>query len=444
MIWKPTTQLLLITTLFLELKGGYLLPNTRHDVLQNLLTCANTPALWATLALPNIPLAVSQLRKVVIVGLVVGITCVRYRYLDRPYTLLNTGLENTLASLHPTILISTTTILATTILLTQRSGVPTHRIKPLGTQLLTLTTLLSMWWANQELFWGYYWNWDPVEMTLLVHLLWVGALSHTLLKNKKTLTQHHLIQAYGLCAAVIYFLNKSPVAQSIHSFTTSFYLVIGNYTGGLCTATCILLLVVCVFVTKPITVNFRKTHKLPNLQLLNWNHRALAITTTFYVLTALGILVGGFEVSLLNKQTASLMFAEVITLWALISYCKVKYPQGYALPPTHVTALTALTALTLPWLKIRPDIYSIPTHGVLDGGSQGAVFMVEGRISVHNKFIKEVSYVEQRYRGFINPRHSILQPTQSKNNKNLTNIFYKYNSHVAHLSLTDRLIKPVW
>jgi cytochrome c-type biogenesis protein CcmF len=85
--------------------------------------------------------------------------------------------------------------------------------------------LLGAHWAYQELGWGGYWGWDPVENGSLLPWLTGTALLHCLMawryRNclKKTVVSLAIL-TYGLCNFAT-FLTRSGVFSSVHAFSES-------------------------------------------------------------------------------------------------------------------------------------------------------------------------------------------------------------------------------
>jgi cytochrome c-type biogenesis protein CcmF len=95
----------------------------------------------------------------------------------------------------------------------------------LGWCLLGAGLLLGAHWAYQELGWGGYWGWDPVENGSLVPWLTGTALIHCLMawryRNglKKTALALAIV-TFGLCNFAT-FLTRSGVFSSVHAFSQS-------------------------------------------------------------------------------------------------------------------------------------------------------------------------------------------------------------------------------
>jgi cytochrome c-type biogenesis protein CcmF len=85
--------------------------------------------------------------------------------------------------------------------------------------------LLGAHWAYQELGWGGYWGWDPVENGSLLPWLTGTALIHGLMawryRNcQKKITLALAIVTFGLCNFAT-FLTRSGIFSSVHAFSQS-------------------------------------------------------------------------------------------------------------------------------------------------------------------------------------------------------------------------------
>ncbi|WP_298444824.1 heme lyase NrfEFG subunit NrfE [uncultured Ferrimonas sp.] len=87
---------------------------------------------------------------------------------------------------------------------------------------LTLGNLFGAWWAYNELGWGGWWFWDPVENASFIPWLISSALLHTLYLNRQRNAQILtclLLSLAGFSVCLIgTFLVRSGVIQSVHAF----------------------------------------------------------------------------------------------------------------------------------------------------------------------------------------------------------------------------------
>jgi len=91
--------------------------------------------------------------------------------------------------------------------------------------LLGAGILMGAWWAYQELGWGGYWGWDPVENSTLVPWLTGTALLHSLMVQERRggLVLWNLwlmVLTFCLCNLAT-FITRSGIIQSVHAFSQS-------------------------------------------------------------------------------------------------------------------------------------------------------------------------------------------------------------------------------
>lgn len=100
-----------------------------------------------------------------------------------------------------------------------------------ATFVLGIGIVLGGLWAYETLGWGGFWAWDPVENSSLVPWLFVVALLHTTIIQRRTkgLVRTNFLLAIAAFAAVLYstFLTRSGVLgdTSVHSFVEPGYFV---------------------------------------------------------------------------------------------------------------------------------------------------------------------------------------------------------------------------
>jgi cytochrome c-type biogenesis protein CcmF len=112
---------------------------------------------------------------------------------------------------------------------------------------LAVGILIGAYWAYEELGWGGYWNWDPVENASLIPWLLATATIHAAMvyRRRGGLKRSTLLLAVATFAACNFaaFLTRSGIFSSLHAFSQSpigwmFLLLI----GGLAACTTALLL----------------------------------------------------------------------------------------------------------------------------------------------------------------------------------------------------------
>ena len=101
----------------------------------------------------------------------------------------------------------------------------TRRFTVLAWSALTLGIVLGAWWSYQELGWGGFWGWDPVENAALLPWLTATAYIHSAMVQER----RGLLRVWNISLLVATFsltilgtfLTRSGVTQSVHSFTSS-------------------------------------------------------------------------------------------------------------------------------------------------------------------------------------------------------------------------------
>ncbi len=90
--------------------------------------------------------------------------------------------------------------------------------------ILSIGVGFGSWWAYRELGWGGFWFWDPVENISLLPWLFGCSLIHSLLCTKKFNKFTHLslflALATFLCGLLGFFLVRSGILSSVHSFAS--------------------------------------------------------------------------------------------------------------------------------------------------------------------------------------------------------------------------------
>jgi cytochrome c biogenesis factor len=73
---------------------------------------------------------------------------------------------------------------------------------------------LGAFWASQELNWGGFWSWDPVELVSLFLLFWFIFTFHNKNNNIINKPVNHIL----ITGVVIYFIIRLGIVTTIHSF----------------------------------------------------------------------------------------------------------------------------------------------------------------------------------------------------------------------------------
>tara|TARA_A100001037_G_scaffold65143_3_gene57246 strand:+ start:6482 stop:8452 length:1971 start_codon:yes stop_codon:yes gene_type:complete len=109
---------------------------------------------------------------------------------------------------------------------------------------LGIGILLGGWWAYNELGWGGYWAWDPVENASLMPWLTATAFIHSIIiqEKKNMLKMWNMILILITFTLCIFgtFLTRSGIVSSVHSFTAS-------SLGPIFLAYVFLILFVCIY-----------------------------------------------------------------------------------------------------------------------------------------------------------------------------------------------------
>lgn len=90
---------------------------------------------------------------------------------------------------------------------------------------ISIGIILGGWWAYQELGWGGYWAWDPVENASLMPWLTGTAFVHSIIIQEK----RNMLRVWNMVLIILTFtlcifgtfLTRSGVVSSVHSFTAS-------------------------------------------------------------------------------------------------------------------------------------------------------------------------------------------------------------------------------
>lgn len=119
-------------------------------------------------------------------------------------------------------------VAASALIFGEVNGQWTHVARPwaiLAWVVLAAGLLLGANWAYQELGWGGYWGWDPVENGSLIPWLTGTALIHCLMTWRhrgclKKTTVSLAFVTFGLCNFAT-FLTRSGIFSSVHAFSQS-------------------------------------------------------------------------------------------------------------------------------------------------------------------------------------------------------------------------------
>ena len=82
-----------------------------------------------------------------------------------------------------------------------------------------IALLLGCWWAQQEISWGGWWNWDPIELIALMVFILSLTIMHTNYNVRRFLVVFN--STVVTFTAIIYFISRYDLLNSIHSFAVS-------------------------------------------------------------------------------------------------------------------------------------------------------------------------------------------------------------------------------
>ena len=185
---------------------------------------------------------------------------------------LNPLLQNLTMAIHPPILylgfvgFTIPFAFAFAALVTNESGslwIRSIRRWSLVTWLaLSSGIILGGWWAYQELGWGGYWAWDPVENASFMPWLTGTAFLHSIIiqekKNMLRLWNMILIMLTFILTIFGTFLTRSGVMSSVHSFTQS-------PLGPFFLSFVVLLLCLCAFLIIQNLSNLKSVKRIESL-----------------------------------------------------------------------------------------------------------------------------------------------------------------------------------
>lgn len=146
------------------------------------------------------------------------------------WTFLNLTLTNGLLLIHPICIL---VFYATVLFWMQADFTKITNLTEIRHRLIYIVSLnmlalfLGGWWADQELNWGGWWNWDIVELIPLLFLLKFIVLLHT-----QCLFFIHLHNFFYFLLVLFFLYVRWDIFSSIHSFNfSSFY---SMYNEQLC------------------------------------------------------------------------------------------------------------------------------------------------------------------------------------------------------------------
>lgn len=232
LVTLPQTSTIATNTMFV---GTKLIPTTSQTLLSAWNIALILSLVWAlpkSLTYKPLYTLWSLINVIIPVGMM-ALLLVKLTGVEPIHRTFNQGLRNPLASLHPVCLLYWSALLLTTA--TNKFRKPgfqgviaktsnSHH-SPLYAKLTLLVLIwalgLSMWWANQELFWGYFWNWDPIEMSLLTTFLVHNGVAHQTWFKRSAIKGTNTPTLILITVTYFYVNNKSGSISSVHSFSNT-------------------------------------------------------------------------------------------------------------------------------------------------------------------------------------------------------------------------------
>lgn len=164
-----------------------------------------------------------------IVGLAIIATALAVIFISQPFERLaepavrgvglNPVLEHWAMVIHPPLLYSAQAmVLGAALVWRRRDSDPdaSRRWTALAAALLLSATLLGSWWAHDELGWGGWWAWDPVENTALAPLIALIASLHA--RRRTAAIRWQRIAAAAVLAGIA--VTRSGLPSSVHAFAS--------------------------------------------------------------------------------------------------------------------------------------------------------------------------------------------------------------------------------
>ncbi|MHC4293584.1 MAG: heme lyase CcmF/NrfE family subunit [Planctomycetota bacterium] len=238
---------------------------------------------------------------------------------------------------------------------------------------LTVGIVLGAWWAYEELGWGGYWAWDPVENSSLMPWLIATALLHCTRTYKQgtTIATWAIILSLVTFSLCIFgtFLTRYGLVSSIHAFPEP----------GL--GILFLVLLICIWIAALVLIwNAHRQNKI-NIYDKAWQgQKFISLNNWLMVLLTFVIFVGTlfpFLSFIFSKQKISLepdYFTKItapggLLLLLLLSVCPHLFLRGINKSwRTIGAALTGIVALAV-WLitnQIAPAVLIVCVFAVLN------------------------------------------------------------------------------
>jgi cytochrome c-type biogenesis protein CcmF len=193
--------------------------------------------------------------------------------------------------------------------------------------LLSAGIILGAWWAYEELGWGGYWAWDPVENASLIPWLVAPAMLHPVILEARSGQMARLnVCLVGLTLASVYlatYIVRTGVVQSLHAFPD------GGVGAPLLSFICVCLAITALATASASSAHARSTE-------ISGRHMLLTLVCMLLLILAVVILLG--------------------TLWPALSAFFSSAPvtgmsiEGYNRACLPLFALLVLILVFCPWV----------------------------------------------------------------------------------------------
>jgi cytochrome c-type biogenesis protein CcmF len=224
---------------------------------------------------------------------------------------------------------------------------------------LSIGNILGMVWAYEELGWGGYWGWDPVENASFMPWLTGTALLHSVMVLERRgmfriwsfalITMTFVLIIFGT------FLTRSGVIQSVHAFAGA---TAGPYLLGLIVVVTVVFVGLSVFRGKYLASSPEIESRVSKETMFVFSNWAFMVSTIFVLLATMSPLlteiIKGEKVATTPEFFNTWMAPLGLVILALIAVCanigwrkptlakiqkKLTYPLGFGAVVTVIAAL---------------------------------------------------------------------------------------------------------